>query len=48
MRAVKTASTQLQKLKGPEVESIPTEKRQELRAQLEALRDELEQVLNGF
>ena len=48
MRAVKTASTQLQKLKGPEIESIPTEERQKLREQLEALRAELEQVLKGF
>ena len=48
MRAVKTASTQLQKLKGTAIESIPTEKRQELREQLEALRAELEQVLSGF
>lgn len=48
MRAVKTASTQLQKLKGPEIESIPTEERQKLREQLEALRAELEQVLSGF
>ena len=48
MRAVKTASTQLQKLKGPVIESIPTKERQELRAQLEALRAELEAVLSGF
>jgi len=48
MRAVKTASTQLQKLKGPEIASIPTDERQRLRTQLEALRDELEQVLSGF
>ena len=48
MRAVKTVSTQLQKLKGPGIENIPTDKRQELRVQLEALRVELEQVLSGF
>ena len=48
MRAVKTASTQLQKLKGPEIESISTKERQELREQLEALRAELETVLSGF
>lgn len=48
MRAVKTASTQLQKLKGTEIESIPTKERQELREQLEALRAELETVLSGF
>ena len=48
MRAVKTASTQLQKLKGPEIDSISTEERQKLRVQLEALRAELEQVLSGF
>ncbi len=48
MRAVKTASTQLQKLKGSEIVSIPSEQMQELRVQLEALRDELEQVLSGL
>lgn len=48
MRAVKTASTQLQKLKGSMIESIPTDERQKLRTELEALRDELEQVLSGF
>ncbi|MBF0480253.1 MAG: ParB N-terminal domain-containing protein [Desulfovibrionaceae bacterium] len=48
MRAVKTASTQLQKLKGPEIASIPVDERQKLRTELEALRDELEQVLSGF
>lgn len=48
MRAVKTASTQLQKLKGPEIGSISTDERQKLRTELEALRDELEQVLSGF
>jgi hypothetical protein len=46
MRAIKTASTQIQKLKGPEMESITTEERQELHTQLEALRGELEQVLS--
>ena len=48
MRAVKTASTQLQKLKNPEIGSIPPEQMQELRTQLETLRKELEQVLNGL
>jgi len=48
MRAVKTASTQLLKLKGAAIESIPTKERQELREQLEALRAELETVLSGF
>ena len=48
MRAVKTASTQLQKLKGPDIEGITVEERQKLREQLEALRGELEQVLSGF
>jgi len=48
LRAVKTASTQLLKLKGPVIESIPTDERQKLRTELEALRVELEQVLSGF
>lgn len=48
MRAVKTASTQLLKLKGAAIESIPTDERQKLRTELEALRAELEQVLSGF
>ena len=48
MDCVKTASTQLQKLKGPEIESLSTKERQELREQLEALRAELETVLSGF
>jgi ParB family chromosome partitioning protein len=48
MRAVKTASTQLQKLKGPEIESISTEERQKLREQLEKLQGELELVLSGL
>jgi len=48
MRAVKTASTQLQRLKGPEIGSIQPEQKQELRVQLEALRAELEQVLSGL
>ena len=48
MRAVKTASTQLLKLKGSMTESIPTDERQKLRTELEALRDELEQVLSRF
>jgi len=48
MRAVKTASTQLQKLKGVDMEGVDADKQQELRTQLEALRDELEQVLKGF
>lgn len=48
MRAVKTASTQLQKLKGADLEGIDADKQQELRAELEALRAELEQVLKGF
>ena len=48
MRAVKTASTQLLKLKESAIESIPTDERQKLRTELEALRDELEQVLSGF
>lgn len=48
MRAVKTASTQLQKLKGADLGDIDADKQQELRAELEALRAELEQVLSGF
>jgi hypothetical protein len=48
MRAVKTASTQLQKLKDVDMEGVDADKQQELRTQLEALRDELEQVLSGF
>ena len=48
MRAVKTASTQLQKLKGADLGGIDADKQQELRAELEALRAELEQVLKGF
>ncbi|AGW13842.1 ParB/RepB/Spo0J family partition protein [Megalodesulfovibrio gigas] len=48
VRAVKTASTQLQKLKGPDIGSIQPEQREELRTQLETLRDELEQVLEGL
>ena len=45
MRAVKTASTQIQKLKSPEIEGIKPNEREELRAQLETLRGELEQDL---
>lgn len=45
LRTVKTASTQLQKLKGPAIGSIPPGQKQELRVQLEALREELEQAL---
>jgi len=45
MRAVKTASTQLQKLKDSAIENISTDERQKLRDQLEALRDELEQSI---
>ncbi len=48
MRAVKTASTQIQKLKGPGIESIPPDERHKLREQLEKLRGELEQVLDGL
>ena len=48
MRAVKTASTQLLKLKGSVIESIPADERQKLRTELEALSTELEQVLSGF
>ena len=48
MRAVKTASTQLHKLKSPDIESIQPEERQKLRAELEKLRGELEQVLSEF
>ena len=45
---MKTASAQIQKLKGPEIEGIITEERKELRSRLEALRDELEQLLRGY
>lgn len=48
MRAVKTASTQIQKLKGVDMGDIDADKQQELRTQLETLRDELEQVLEGL
>lgn len=41
MRAAKTASTQIQKLKNPAIEGTKPEECEELGAQLEALRDEL-------
>lgn len=48
IRAVKTASTQIQKLKGVDMGGIDADKQQKLRSQLETLRDELEQVLAGL
>jgi hypothetical protein len=43
-----SASTQIQKLKEPEVAGISLEEREELRTQLETLREELQQVLDAF
>ena len=48
MRAIKTASTQIKKLKDQEIESIDNEVKQNLRVELEALRDELDQVIQGL
>jgi ParB family chromosome partitioning protein len=45
MRAIRTASTQIKKLKGQEIESIDNEIKQSLHIELEILRDELDRVI---